>query len=98
MLIVRVISKKKINEFIKRFPSSRPSLESWYAVVRRAAWKSLADVKAVYSSADQVNRRTVFNISGNNYRLIARINYRMQIVFVLHILTHEEYDEEGWKQ
>jgi mRNA interferase HigB len=95
---VRVISKKKIDEFIKRFLNSRSSFESWYAVVKKATWKSLVDVKTVYSSADQVNRRTVFNISGNNYRLIARINFRTQIVFVLHILTHEEYDGEGWKQ
>jgi mRNA interferase HigB len=93
-----VISKRKIDEFIKRFPNSRSSLESWYAVVKKATWKSWVDVKTIYSHADQVNRRTVFNISGNNYRLIARINFRTQIVFVLHILTHKEYDEEGWKQ
>jgi len=93
-----VIRKKRIDEFIKKYPNSRPGLESWYAVVRKAAWKSWVDVKSVYPSADVVERRTVFNISGNNYRLIARINYRTQIVFVLHILTHREYDEEGWKQ
>jgi mRNA interferase HigB len=89
---------KRIDEFIKKYPNSRPSLESWHSVVRKAAWKSWVDVKRVYPSVDVVERRTVLNISENNYKLIARINYRTQIVFVLHILTHREYDEEGWKQ
>ena len=51
-----------------------------------------------YPSADQVGRRTVFNISGNQFRLVARINYRIKAVFVLHILTHEAYDKGEWKQ
>ena len=50
-------------------------------VVRRANWQSLAEVKTIYSSADVVGRRTVFNIAGNHFRLIARINYRVQAVY-----------------
>jgi len=61
----------------------RPGLESWYAVVRRANWKNPAELKAVYHNADLVGRRTVFNIAGNKYRLIARVNYQSQRVFVL---------------
>jgi mRNA interferase HigB len=45
-----------------------------------------------------VGRRTVFNIAGNKYRLIARVNYQTQRVFVLYILTHAEYDQRDWKQ
>jgi mRNA interferase HigB len=55
-------------------------------------------MKTVYATADLVGRRTVFNIAGNKYRLIARINYRAQLVFVLYILTHSEYDLGNWKQ
>lgn len=94
---MRVISKKRLDDFMKQYPNSKNSLESWHVVTKNAAWKSLADVKQVYPSADLVGRRTVFNISGNHYRLIARINYTMQIVFILHILTHKEYDDGGWK-
>ncbi len=95
---MRVISRKAIVEFIRRHPNASPSLESWYQTVRRAHWNSLADVKKIYPSADQVGRRTVFNISGNQFRLVARINYRIKAVFVLHILTHQAYDKGEWKQ
>lgn len=85
-------------EFIRRHSNASPSLESWYRTVRRAHWNSLADVKKIYPSADQIGRRTVFNISGNQFRLVARINYRIRAVFVLHILTHQAYDKGEWKQ
>jgi mRNA interferase HigB len=96
-MAVRVISRKAILEFIKHHPKAKSSLESWYGVVRRANWQSLAEVKTIYSSADVVGRRTVFNIAGNHFRLIARINYRVQAVYILKILTHKDYDEGAWK-
>lgn len=67
-------------------------------MVRSAAWHSLADVKQVYPQADLVGRRTVFNIAGNHYRLIARINYRVQAVYILAILTHAEYSKGEWQR
>jgi mRNA interferase HigB len=70
---------------------------NWYRITRRANWQSLVDVRND-SHADAVGRRTVFNIHGNNYRLIARVNYRAQRVFILHILTHAAYDKGGWKK
>ena len=60
--------------------------------------KTPAELKQVYHNADLVGRRTVFNIAGNKYRLIARVNYQSQRVFVLHLLTHAEYDKGAWKQ
>ena len=77
---------------------AKASLESWYAVLRRATWRTPAEMKAVYHNADVVGRRTVFNIAGNKYRLIARVNYQTQRVFVLFIFTHAEYDRGDWKQ
>ena len=85
-------------EFIRRYPTASPSLESWFQTVSRADWNSLAEVKKIYPSADQVGRRTVFNISGNQFRLVARINYRIKAVFILHILTHQAYDKGEWNQ
>lgn len=85
-------------EFWEQHPDAKASLESWYAVVRRATWKTPAEMKAVYHNADLVGRRTVFNIAGNKYRLIARVNYHTQRVFVLHILTHSQYDQGDWNE
>jgi mRNA interferase HigB len=94
---MRVVTRKRILQFIQRHPDSKSSLEGWYAVVRRTHWRSFAEVKRVYANADLVERRTIFNIAGNKYRLIARLNYRAQVVFVLFILTHAEYDKGEWK-
>lgn len=70
---------------------------NWYRITQRAEWKNLADVRRDFGHADVVGRRTVFNIKGNDYRLIARVNFRTRRVFILHILTHAEYTKEKWK-
>jgi mRNA interferase HigB len=95
---MRIIKRGALVQFWRGHPDAKSSLESWYAVVRRADWKTPAELKQVYSNADLVGRRTVFNIAGNKYRLIARVNYQTQRVFVLYILTHVEYDRGAWKQ
>jgi mRNA interferase HigB len=84
-------------QFWERHQDAKASLESWYGVVRRATWQTPVELKQIYHNADLVGRRTVFNIAGNKYRLIARVNYQTQRVFVLHILTHAEYDRGGWR-
>jgi mRNA interferase HigB len=94
---MRIIKRGALIRFWERHPDARASLESWYRVVRTADWKTPAEMKKVYPSADLVGRRTVFNIAGNKYRLIARMNYETQRVFVLYILTHAEYDHGEWK-
>ena len=95
---MRIIKRGALEEFWREHPDARPSLESWYRVVRSASWRNPAEMKRVYPNADLVGRRTVFNIAGNKYRLIARVNYHAQRVFVLHLLTHTQYDQGSWKQ
>jgi len=63
----------------------------------RAKWKNLIDVREFYPHADRVSKYTVFNIKGNDYRLIVEINYRKQTIYIRFILTHPEYDREKWK-
>ena len=65
-------------------------LMNWDRITRRVDWASLADVRTDFAHADIVGRKTVFNMHGNDYRLIARINYRTKRVFILYILTHAE--------
>ena len=73
-------------------------MESWYRVARKAEWRLITDIRRLYPHADVVGRCIVFNLGGNKYRLITYVNYRRQIVYVLFVLTHKEYDLEGWKR
>lgn len=95
---MHIISFKRIKEFSSTFPDSGGSLRAWYSITKKSSWQNLAQLKQTYPSADLIGRYTVFNIRGNNYRLIARIIYRSQTVFVVAILTHEEYDLGKWKE
>lgn len=94
---MRVISKKRLREFWGRHVDSEAPLKTWYATAKRAHWDNLVEVRRTYASAEAVGRYTVFNIKGNAYRLIAIIEYRLQIVFVREVLTHAEYDKDNWK-
>jgi HTH-type transcriptional regulator/antitoxin HigA len=75
---MRVIKRGALEQFWQKHPDAKVSLEAWYGVVRKANWKTPAEMKQVYRNADLVGRRTVFNIAGNKYRLIARVNYFTQ--------------------
>lgn len=93
-----VVGYDKITEFTRKYPDSRKSLNSWFQIASKAKWKNLAEVKQSYPHADLYLCCTIFNIRGNNYRLIALINYRTQGIQIQHILTHAEYDKDKWKK
>ena len=95
---MHVISYKRIKEFSLTHPDSEGPLRAWYSTTKRASWQNLAQLRQIYPSADLVGRYTVFNIGGNKYRLIARIVFRSQTVFVVAVLTHSEYDLGKWKE
>ena len=71
---------------------------NWYRITRKAEWNSLTEVRKDFGHADVVGRRTVFNVHGNHFRLITRVNYKTKRVFILHILTHVDYNEGDWKR
>ena len=95
---MHVISYKRIREFFSTHRDVESSLTAWYKTTKKANWHSIVELKLVYPSADLVGRYTVFNIGGNKYRLIARIVYRSQTIFVVRIMTHEEYDLGKWEE
>ena len=95
---MRVTKRAALEEFWRKHPDAKPSLEQWFATVRSATWETTADLRQIYNHADFVGRRTIFNIAGNKYRLIARVNYVAQRVFVLYIMTHAEYEKGAWKR
>jgi mRNA interferase HigB len=95
---MHVISRKRLNEFVARHPDSRPSITNWYRIVKQETFASFADLKLSFPSADRVGKFTVFNISGNKFRLIAAIHYNRRKIYVRSVLTHSEYDLGDWKQ
>jgi mRNA interferase HigB len=95
---VHVISRKKLKEAALRYPDLETALDAWFRIAKRALWQSLEDVRKTFATADAVEKWTVFNIKGNKYRLIAEINYRFRRVYIRHVLTHAEYDQEKWKR
>ena len=93
---MRVISKQTLRQFWEGAPGrkdAKRALEAWHREARRAAWASPQDVKRFYGSASVLKSgRVVFNVCGNRYRLVVRINYSQRIVFVRFVGTHAEYD------
>ena len=80
-------------EYWQRHQDAEQPLKAWYQEVRAATWQTPADVKAQYRNASLVgDRRVVFNIAGNKYRLVVVVRYRLQRVYVRFIGTHAEYD------
>ncbi|MGD0088432.1 MAG: type II toxin-antitoxin system HigB family toxin [Planctomycetota bacterium] len=91
---MRLIAKRAVREFWEQYPEAMVPLQAWCKEVKRAAWSKAAEVKAKYGSASIVSSdRVVFNICGNKFRLIAKINYRWGLVYVRFIGTHREYDQ-----
>ena len=92
---MRIVSHKKLKEFyqIQGREDSKVALERWYEIADAAEWHSFADIKADFGDVDSVgNQHYVFNIKGNNYRLVVVIKFVMGYVFIRFVGTHNEYD------
>ena len=92
---MRVISRRTIKEFWekKQFANAEEPLRAWYAEARSAAWTSWLDIRDKYSNASILKGgRVVFNILGNKYRLVTKVEYRLGLIFIKFIGTHREYD------
>ncbi len=91
---MRIISIKKLKDFWLRYPNAEKPLRAWYADAKRASWKSPVAIKNVYRNASIVaDNRVVFNIKGNDYRLVVAVNYAHGIVFIRFVGSHKEYDK-----
>ena len=96
--IMRVLSKSAWRVAVLKDPSLEGPLAEWHKIALHARWASIVDVKRVYPHADYVAPYTVFNIRGNNYRLVVKIEYQRSMIFIKHLLTHDEYMRNGWKK
>ena len=90
---MRIISKKKIRDYIKDHTQAELPLVEWYITMRAVNAKNLSELRATFNSADSVYSYTVFNIGGNNYRLIAAVHYNTQQCYIRTIWTHAEYSK-----
>lgn len=89
----RIFSKGTLRSFWDKHPDSEQYLKTWYDTVMNSDWKTPNEVKQTYINASILkNSRIVFNIKGNTYRLVAKVNYEKQWLFVRYIGTHQEYN------
>jgi len=89
-----IISHKAIREFTNAHPELATSLERWYDITTKESWQGFNDVKKSFNSVDAVGDGLfIFNIKGNDCRLIARILFRTRTVFIRFVGTHNEYDK-----
>ncbi len=94
---MHVISRKALRSFWERHPDSEPSLVRWYKIMEQSTFGSFAELRVAFPSADMVGELVVFNIGGHKYRLIASIHFNRGKAYVLHVLTHKEYDRGAWR-
>jgi mRNA interferase HigB len=98
----RVISVKRLRQFWELHPDSEAPLRTWYRIALKAQWRSIQEVRATFPHADAVTVAsgrtvTVFNISGNKYRLVVDLLYAVEVAYVCMVLTHAEYSKGRWK-
>ncbi|MFO7896251.1 MAG: type II toxin-antitoxin system HigB family toxin [Candidatus Cloacimonadales bacterium] len=91
---MRIIKRKTLKDFWTEHPNSESHLKSWFYEAKNSNWQSPSDIKAKYRNASILkNQRVVFNIRGNSYRLVVKIEYSLGIIFIRFLGTHEEYDK-----
>lgn len=95
---MHVISQTRLKKFWLKHPDAERGLRYWYKLTITHKWQCFTDIRQTFPSADFVNNFVVFNICGNNYRLITFIDFKQSKVFVRYILTHAEYDRDDWKK
>jgi mRNA interferase HigB len=90
---MRIIAVKTLKDYWKKYPRSKQQLLAWYEEIENTVFNNPNELKGQYRSASILSdKRVVFNIHGNSFRLIVDIEYRLKIVFVVWFGTHKEYD------
>jgi mRNA interferase HigB len=92
--IMHVLKRKTLVDFYTKYPASKGALEAWFDEAKRASWLMPDDIRKRFNSADFIaGNRVIFNICGNNYRLIVIVQYKAKRVLIRFIGTHKEYDK-----
>lgn len=94
---MRIIAKSRLLSMAQTYGDCLSQVHTWYHIASKATWHNLSEVRQTFRHADVVGDKTVFNIKGNDYRLIVYIRYDLGIIYVKSLLTHAEYDKGAWK-
>lgn len=94
---MQVIHWGRARQFYKKHRLAEAPLKQWRTVVLAADWKTFPDVRETFNTADWVDGKIVFDIKGNDYRLVAIANFKNGKLYIRHVMTHQEYDEGSWK-
>jgi len=99
---VDIVGKGKLQDFWEKHTRAKKPLERWIQIIEEAKWNKFADVKQTFRSArwlpPQSGKFVLFNVKGNRYRVVTAINFRGQVVVILVVMTHSEYDKGKWKE
>jgi len=100
--LLRIITEKALKEWSLKHARAKVSLAKWVRVVKLSRWNTLVDIRATFPSADQISLGSgrsviIFNIAGNQFRLVCAVHFRTKMVFALKFMTHSEYDKMSWK-
>lgn len=91
---MNIVSKKTLVDYYMAHPKAKNALEEWYSKTRKSHWTCFADVRSTFNSVDSVgNQHYIFNIHGNDFRLIVVIQFKHEYVYIRFIGTHSEYDK-----
>lgn len=91
---MRIIAKKTLVEYAAVHNDAETALGDWYERTENAEWSCFADIKQTFNSADYVgNNRVVFNIKGNQYRLVALVLFKIKMVYIRFVGSHDDYDK-----
>ena len=91
---MRIFTEQRLKEYAGEYPEVKVALQNWVSIVKKSNWTCFADIKETYNSVDSIgNQRYVFNIKGNDYRLVVVIKFTIQFVYIRFVGTHKEYDK-----
>ena len=91
---MNIVAKKTLVAYYTTHPQAKDALEEWYTKTRKSHWTNFADIRATFNSVDSVgNQHYVFNIKGNDFRLIVVVQFKHQYVFIRFVGTNAEYDK-----
>lgn len=94
---MRIISRRTLREYWESHADAEMPLKTWFSAAKTARWANIVEVQQTYAFAEAVEGWTVFNIKGNAYRLIVKVENALQIIYIKAVLTHAEYDKDTWK-
>ncbi len=94
---MRIIGTDKIEAFCRQRPAACRHFDRWLQAVDAATWNRWSDVRQTYARASKAGLCVVFDVQGGSFRLITRIDYQFEVVSILYVLTHQQYDQGKWE-